>query len=101
DNVVTGRLIDFHRAVAAGGVGLTTVAYLAVSPDGQGAPAEIVVRDEAAAGLAALAEAVHAEGAAVSAQIGHAGPVAAGTGPIGLAPSRVFTPMAPRFTKAI
>src|SRR5947208_724961 len=101
DNAVTDRLIDFHRTVAAGGVGLTTVAYLAVSPDGQGAPAEIVVRDEAAPGLAALADAVHAEGAAVSAQIGHAGPVAAGTGRTGLAPSRIFTPMALRFTKAI
>src|SRR5207245_11778665 len=80
DNMVTDRLIDFHRTMAAGGVGMTTLAYLAVSPDGQGAPAEIVVRDNAAAGLAALAEAVHAEGAAASAQIGHAGPVAAATG---------------------
>src|SRR5437016_12954574 len=61
DNLVTDRLIDFHRTMAAGGVGMTTVAYLAVSPDGQGAPAEIVVRDEAAPGLASLAEAVHAE----------------------------------------
>src|SRR5438067_1245582 len=101
DNLVTDRLIDFHRTMAAGGVGMTTVACLAVSPDGQGGPAEIVVRDEAAPGLAALADAVHAEGAAVSAQIGHAGPVAAGTGRTGLAPSRIFTPMALRFTKAI
>ena len=29
DNLVTYRLIDFHRAIAAGGVGMTTVAYLA------------------------------------------------------------------------
>ena len=29
---VTDPLIDFHRAVAAGGVGMTTLAYLAVSP---------------------------------------------------------------------
>ena len=101
DNAVTDRLIDFHRTMAAGGVGLTTLAYLAVSPDGQGAPAEIVVRHNAAAGLAALADAVHAEGAAVSAQIGHAGPVAAGTGRTGLAPSRIFTPMALKFTRAI
>jgi 2,4-dienoyl-CoA reductase-like NADH-dependent reductase (Old Yellow Enzyme family) len=87
--------------MAAGGVGLTTVAYLAVSPDGQGAPAEIVLRPEAVPGLRRLADAVHAEGAAVSAQIGHAGPVAAGTGRTGLAPSRIFTPMAMRFTKAV
>jgi 2,4-dienoyl-CoA reductase-like NADH-dependent reductase (Old Yellow Enzyme family) len=99
--LVTDRLVDFHRAAARGGVGMTTVAYLAVSPDGRGAPAEIVVRDEAVPGLATLAEAVHAEGAKVSAQLGHAGPVAAGTGHQGLAPSRVFSPVAMKFTRAV
>jgi 2,4-dienoyl-CoA reductase-like NADH-dependent reductase (Old Yellow Enzyme family) len=97
--LVTDALIDFHRAVAAGGAGMTTLAYLAVSPDGQGAPAEIVLRPEAAPGLARFAAAVHAEGAKVSAQIGHAGPVAAGVGRKGLAPSRTFSPMAMRFTR--
>ena len=101
DNLVTDRLIDFHRTVAAGGVAMTTLAYLAVSPDGQGAPAEIIVRPEAVAGLRRLAEAVHEQGAAVSAQIGHAGPVAAGTGHTGLAPSRIFSPLAMKFTKAV
>ncbi len=98
--LVTDRLVDFHRAVARGGVGMSTLAYLAVSDDGRGAPAEIVVRDEAVPGLATLVAAVHAEGAAVSAQLGHAGPVAAGTGHPGLAPSRVFSPVAMRFTTA-
>lgn len=97
--LVTDALIDFHRAVAAGGAGMTTLAYLAVSPDGQGAPAEIVVRPDAVPGLARLADAVHAEGARVSAQLGHAGPVAAGVGRKGLAPSRTFSPMAMRFTQ--
>src|SRR3954462_5750284 len=32
---VTGRLAEFHRDVARGGVGMTTVAYCAVSPDGR------------------------------------------------------------------
>src|SRR3954452_4205514 len=63
DNLVTDRLVDFHRTMAAGGLGMTTVAYLAVAPDGQGAPAEIVVRPEAVPGLRRLADAVHAEGA--------------------------------------
>ena len=97
----SSRLVDFHRAMARGGLGMTTVAYLAVSEDGQGAPAEIVVRPEAASGLRQLADAVHSEGAAISAQIGHAGPVAAGTGRKGLAPSRIFSAMALRFTRAI
>lgn len=101
DNLVSDRLVEFHRAMSAGGVAMTTVAYLAVSPDGQGAPNEIVVGPQAVAGLRRLAEAVHAEGAAVSAQLGHAGPVAAGTGHKGLAPSRLFSPMAVRFTKAM
>ena len=99
DNLVSDRLIDFHRTMAAGGLGLSTVAYLAVSTDGQGAPAEIVVRPEALPGLRRLAEAVHGEGAAVSAQLGHAGPVAAGSGQAGLAPSKVWSPMAFKFTR--
>ncbi len=101
EHVVTDALIDFHRAVAAGGVGMTTLAYCAVAPDGQGAPGEIVVRDEAVPGLRRFTNAVHAEGAAASIQLGHAGPVAAGTGHKGLAPSRVFAPQALRFTRAI
>src|SRR4051812_4095958 len=73
--LVSDALIDFHRVFAAGGVAMTTVAYCAVSPEGRGAPNEIVLRNEALPGLRQLAETVHTEGAAVSAQIGHAGPV--------------------------
>ena len=76
DSLVSDRLIEFHRQVAAGGVGMTTVAYCAVSPDGRSAPAQLYWRPEALDGLRRLTETVHAEGAAVSAQIGHAGPVA-------------------------
>jgi 2,4-dienoyl-CoA reductase-like NADH-dependent reductase (Old Yellow Enzyme family) len=98
--VVTDALVDYHEAVASGGVGMTTLAYCAVSDDGRGAPGEIVVSDEAVPGLARLVEAVHRHGAAVSIQLGHAGPVAAATGHRGLAPSRVFAPQAMRFTRA-
>ena len=52
-------------------------------------------------GLARLAEAVHAEGAAVSAQIGHAGAVAAATGRKGISPSPIFSRMAMRRTREI
>ena len=97
--LVTEGLIEFHRAVAAGGVGMSTVAYLAVSREGQGAPGEIVLRDEAVPGLRALVDAVRSEGAAVAAQVGHAGPVATATGKSGLAPGRIFSPMAMRFTR--
>lgn len=74
--LVTRELIDFHRAPAAGGVGMTTVAYCAVSEDGRTDRNQILWRDEALPGLRALTEAVHAAGAAVSAQLGHGGPVA-------------------------
>jgi len=100
-HVVSSRLIEFHREVARGGVGMTTVAYCAVSPDGCGTPNEIVLTDETVPGLARLAEAVHAEGAAVSAQLGHAGAVAAATGHRGLAPSRIFSPLALRFARPV
>ena len=37
----------------------------------------------------------------ISAQIGHAGPVSAGTGRPGLAPSKIFSPLAMKFTRVI
>jgi len=73
--VVSENLIDFHRRMAAGGAALTTVSYVAVSRDGRGAPNEIYIHDGAAEGLGRIATAVHAEGAAISAQLGHAGAV--------------------------
>jgi len=51
------------------------VSYVAVSRDGRGAPNEIYIHDRAADGLARIARAVHAEGAAIAAQLGHAGAV--------------------------
>ena len=73
---VTDELVAFHREVAAGGVAMTTVAYCAVSTDGRVFRDCLVVGPETAAGLARLADAVHQEGALVSAQLGHAGLVA-------------------------
>ncbi|HEY2504934.1 MAG TPA: NADH:flavin oxidoreductase [Streptosporangiaceae bacterium] len=75
DNVVSPALIEFHRRMSGGGVAITTVSYVAVSRDGRGAPNEIYIHDAAAEGLARIAEVVHAEGAAISAQLGHAGAV--------------------------
>jgi hypothetical protein len=43
DCLVSDRLVEFRRARARGGLGMTTLAYLTASPDGQGAPAEIVL----------------------------------------------------------
>lgn len=102
DAVVTDRLIEFHRRVARGGVGMTTVAYCAVSPEGRTDRHQIWMRGEAVPGLRRLTEAVHAEGAAVSAQIGHAGPVAnaASNRLPALAPGRFPNPLGMRLTRA-
>jgi 2,4-dienoyl-CoA reductase-like NADH-dependent reductase (Old Yellow Enzyme family) len=97
---VGDALVDFHRRMAAGGVALTTVAFCAVSPEGRGTPNELLLADEAVPGLRRLAEAVHREGAAVSAQIGHAGAVATAAESAALAPSRVRSPLSLRRARA-
>ncbi len=75
EGVVSDQLIEFHRAAAAGGIGMTTVSYVAVSEDGRGAPNEIHIHEAARPGLERIASVVHGEGAAIAAQLGHAGPV--------------------------
>jgi 2,4-dienoyl-CoA reductase-like NADH-dependent reductase (Old Yellow Enzyme family) len=101
DALVTDDLIKYHRLPAAGGVGMTTVAYCAVAPGGRTDGWQLWMRPEAVPGLKRLTEAVHAEGAAISAQIGHAGPVAnARTNKAkALAPVRFFNPLSMRFAK--
>ena len=96
---VTEALIDFHRTAAAGGVGMTTVAYCAVSPEGRGAPNEMVLRPELVPDLKRLVDAVHSEGAAISARMGHAGPVGNSrvTRSKALAASTGFSPLGTRY----
>ncbi|MGW3516113.1 NADH:flavin oxidoreductase [Streptomyces hydrogenans] len=74
--VVTDALIEYHRRPAAGGVAMTTVAYCAVAPEGRTQRAQVWMRPEALPGLRRLTDAIHETGAAVSLQLGHAGPVA-------------------------
>jgi 2,4-dienoyl-CoA reductase-like NADH-dependent reductase (Old Yellow Enzyme family) len=102
--VVTDELIAFHRQVAAGGVGMTTVAYCAVTRAGSTDGHQLTLDDpDITPGLRRLTDAIHDEGAAAAAQIGHAGPVAnpAGTKHPSLAPSRVFSPLGLRRTQAV
>jgi 2,4-dienoyl-CoA reductase-like NADH-dependent reductase (Old Yellow Enzyme family) len=102
--VVTPELIEFHRRFAAGGVGMTTVAYCAVTRAGSTDGHQITLdQEDVGAGLRELTDAVHAEGAAVCAQLGHAGPVAnpKGTRHPSLAPSRVFSPLGMQRTQAV
>lgn len=101
DALVTDDLIEYHRLPAAGGVAMTTVAYCAVSPGGRTGGNQIWMRPHAVPELRRLTEAIHAEGAAISAQIGHAGPVADARSnqATALAPVRFFNPIAMRFAQ--
>ncbi|NGP05598.1 NADH:flavin oxidoreductase [Rhodococcus sp. 14C212] len=73
---VTDELVEFHAEVARGGTALTTVAYCAVAPGGRVHRNTVVLDRDTVPGLRRLTDAVHAEGALASAQIGHAGLVA-------------------------
>jgi 2,4-dienoyl-CoA reductase-like NADH-dependent reductase (Old Yellow Enzyme family) len=95
DGQVTDSLIDYHLAVARGGVGLTTVAYLAVAPEGRTHREQIVVGPDTRDGLARMAAAIHETGAAIAGQVGHAGPVANGrsNGVKAISASRMPSPL--------
>ncbi len=98
DGLVSDKLVEFHRRVSAGGAAMTTVAYLAVSPEGRTDKRCISLRPEALDGLRRLTGVIHDNGAAAAAQIGHAGPVAnarSNRAPA-LAPSNGFSPMGSR-----
>lgn len=102
DALVTPELIEYHRKVAAGGVGMTTVAYLAVSPEGRTHAECLWMREEAIGGLTKLAEAIHAEGAAIAGQIGHGGLVANAKSnkAQSIGPTSQFNPISMRKTRA-
>lgn len=71
--VPSDRLIDFHAGVAASGVGMTTVAYAAVEPQGRTFGDQLLLSAEAESGLRRLTDAVHAAGGAASIQLAHCG----------------------------
>ncbi|WP_413531602.1 NADH:flavin oxidoreductase [Empedobacter brevis] len=94
DGKVTQALIDFHVGFIQGGVGMTTIAYCAISAEGFAAPGEILMIRENISGLKQFTQAMHKAGGKASAQLGHAGPVATKqiTGVQPIAPSRFRSP---------
>lgn len=72
-NKPSKELLDYHHSVAAGGVGMTTVAYAAVTRSGLSFDRQLWMRPEIVPGLRELTDAVHREGAAASIQLGHCG----------------------------
>ncbi len=85
--VPSAKLVEHHRAIAAGGAALTTVAYCSVARSGLTFEHQMWMRPEIVAPLRTLTDAVHAEGAAAAIQLGHAGyfadPKAIGERPMG------------------
>lgn len=71
--IPSDKLMEHHRRLAEGGVALTTVAYCAVAADGRTFSQQMYMRAEVQPQLERLASAVHAEGGAVSIQLGHCG----------------------------
>ena len=69
----TEELFNYHRAVAKGGIGMTTVAYAAVCRSGISFDSQLWMREEIVPELKRLTDAVHAEGAKASIQLGHCG----------------------------
>lgn len=102
-NVPSPQLLDYHRSVAAGGVGMTTVAYAAVTRSGLSFDRQLWMSPEIVPGLRELTDAVHVEGAAASIQLGHCGNMShksiCGCLPVGA--SSGFTLYSPTFVRGL
>lgn len=103
ENQVSQDLIDYHTAVAAGGIGMTTVAYAAVSESGLSFSHQLLLTKKQVPGLLKLTNAVHREGAAAAIQIGHCGLMAkrSVTGGVCLAPTGGFNLYGPTWPRTI
>ena len=72
-HVPSQQLFDYHTSVARGGVGMTTIAYAAVTRSGLSFDRQLYMCPEIVPGLRKLTDAIHAEGAKASIQLGHCG----------------------------
>lgn len=73
NNSPSQDLKNYHVAVSRGGVGMTTVAYAAVAQSGLSFNGQLWIREEIIPALKDLTDAIHAEGAKASIQLGHCG----------------------------
>lgn len=96
-------LFDYHTAVARGGVGMTTVAYAAVSQSGLSFDGQLWMREEIVPELKKLTDSVHSYGAKASIQLGHCGNMThratCGCTPVGA--SRGFNLYSPTFVRKL
>lgn len=73
---ISQELINYHTSVAEGGIGMSTVAFSAVSQQGLLYPHQLLLNDDAIHGLINLSTSIQSEGALASIQIGHSGKLA-------------------------
>jgi 2,4-dienoyl-CoA reductase-like NADH-dependent reductase (Old Yellow Enzyme family) len=99
-NLPSDNLFKYHLDVAAGGIGMTTIAYAAVEQSGLSFQHQLWLNQAAVAGLRKITDAVHREGAACSIQIGHCGNMSKTSmaGRLPLAPSAGINLYVPTFT---
>lgn len=72
-NAPSEMLYNYHKSVAAGGIGMTTLAYAAVTQSGLSFERQLWLRPEILPGIRRITDAIHKEGAAASIQMGHCG----------------------------
>jgi 2,4-dienoyl-CoA reductase-like NADH-dependent reductase (Old Yellow Enzyme family) len=97
------ELFDYHTAVAKGGIGMTTVAYVSVNRSGVSFEGQMWARPDIIPELKHLTDAIHKEGAKASIQLGHCGNMThrrtAGQLPVGA--SGGFNLYSPTFCRAL
>ena len=102
-NAPSQDLYDYHVAVARGGVGMTTLAYASVNRSGLSFDGQLWMREEIVPGLKRITDAVHAQGAKCSIQLGHCGNMThratCGCTPVGA--SAGFNLYSPTFVRAL
>jgi 2,4-dienoyl-CoA reductase-like NADH-dependent reductase (Old Yellow Enzyme family) len=69
----SASLVRYHGDVAAGGIGMTTVAYVSVTNGGRTFAHQAWMNPSIISEMKKVTDAVHREGAAASVQLGHAG----------------------------
>ncbi len=77
--VPTQAMLEHHRTLAEGGVGMSTMAYLAVEKTGRTLADQIWLHEEVLPDLKAVTDAVHQAGGKIAAQITHGGSFVTGT----------------------
>ena len=103
NNAPTQKLYDYHRSVAAGGIGMTTLAYASVTRNGLSFKHQLWMRPEIVKPLRRITDAIHAEGAKASIQLGHCGNMShrSTAGQIPISASTGFNLYSPTFVRGM